>query len=179
MVTVWLQGQWGEEIGRSVNTGKVIPGEEATRAMELRRGQGWVSQKGPQGLGGGGAGHGGAPGPGVERQVDPTESQAPLSMGPSGTSAGLQTWQLVPKTPKLKGRIGWSLWALGFHSKCVSKLQKLFFFLINLFIYLFLAAMGLRCCACLSLVAVSRGYSSLRLRGLLIAVASLVAEHGL
>ena len=31
----------------------------------------------------------------------------------------------------------------------------------------------------LSLVAVSRGYSSLRCAGLLIAVASLIAEHGL
>ena len=38
-----------------------------------------------------------------------------------------------------------------------------FFFLINLFI-LFLAALGLRCCV---------------VRGFLVAVASLVAEHGL
>ena len=56
--------------------------------------------------------------------------------------------------------------------------MKFFFFLINLF-YLFLAALGLHCCAQafssrgewgLLLVAVCR---------LLIAVASLVAEHGL
>ena len=46
----------------------------------------------------------------------------------------------------------------------------LFFFLIKFFllIYLFLAALGLHCCA--------RAFSS---SGLLIAVASLVAEHGL
>ena len=56
-----------------------------------------------------------------------------------------------------------------------------FFFFLNkfiLFIYLFLAALGLYCCA--------RGFSScgeqgllfIAVRGLLIAVASLVAEHG-
>ena len=52
-------------------------------------------------------------------------------------------------------------------------------FKINLFIYLFLAVLGLHCCA--------RGFSSCSkwgllfvvVRGLLIAVASLVAEHGL
>ena len=55
----------------------------------------------------------------------------------------------------------------------------LFFFKINLFIDLFLAALGLCCCA--------RAFSScgepellfVAVRGLLIAVASLVAEHGL
>ena len=54
-----------------------------------------------------------------------------------------------------------------------------FFFNINLFIYLywFLAALGLRCC--------TQAFSSCGellfavVRGLLIAVASLVAEHGL
>ena len=41
-----------------------------------------------------------------------------------------------------------------------------FFFLINLFIYLFLAVLGLCCCAHgLSLVAASGGYSSLRCTG--------------
>ena len=42
------------------------------------------------------------------------------------------------------------------------KLCTLYFFLnlFNLFIYLFLAALGLRCCRRLSLVAVSEGYSS-------------------
>ena len=53
-----------------------------------------------------------------------------------------------------------------------------FFFLINLFIYLFLAVLGLLA-PWLSLVAASGGYSSLWCTGLLIVVASLVAEHGL
>ena len=38
-----------------------------------------------------------------------------------------------------------------------------------IFIYLFLAALGLRCC--------TRGLLFIAVRGLLIAVASLVAEH--
>ena len=41
-----------------------------------------------------------------------------------------------------------------------------------------MAALGLRCCAGLSLVVASGGYS-VAVRGLLTAVASLVAEHGL
>ena len=49
-----------------------------------------------------------------------------------------------------------------------------------LFIHLFLAALGLCCCACrLSLVAVSGGLLFVAVHGLLTAVASLVAEHGL
>ena len=56
---------------------------------------------------------------------------------------------------------------------------KGFCFLINLFIYLFLAALGLHCC--------SRAFSScgkwglvfIAVRGLLTAVASLVVEHRL
>ena len=39
------------------------------------------------------------------------------------------------------------------------------FFFFNKFIYLILAALGLRCCAWLSLVAASGGYSSLRCMG--------------
>ena len=62
-------------------------------------------------------------------------------------------------------------------------LSSVFFliFLKNKFIYLFLAALSLRCCA----RAFSRwrraggGYFSLAVHGLLIAVASLVAEHEL
>ena len=60
-----------------------------------------------------------------------------------------------------------------------------FFFLINKFIYLFIYLfiyfwlLWVFVAACrLSLVAASEGYSSLQ-HGLLIAVASLVAEHGL
>ena len=48
------------------------------------------------------------------------------------------------------------------------------FFLLNLF----LAVLGLRCFTGFSLVAVSGNYS-LAVRGLLIEVAALVAEHGL
>ena len=47
-----------------------------------------------------------------------------------------------------------------------------------IFLYLFLTALSLHCCG-LSLVAASGGYSLIVVCGLLIAVASLVAEHGL
>ena len=52
-----------------------------------------------------------------------------------------------------------------------------FFFLINLF--LFLAALGLRCCARAFSSCGERGLLFVAVRRLLIAVASLVAEHGL
>ena len=49
-----------------------------------------------------------------------------------------------------------------------------------LFTYLFiLAGLGLCSCVDFSLVAVSRGYSLVEVLELLIAVASLFAEHGL
>ena len=54
-----------------------------------------------------------------------------------------------------------------------------FFFLINLFIYLFLAALGLPCCARAFSSCSEQGLLFVAVRGLLIAVASLVAEHGL
>ena len=50
-------------------------------------------------------------------------------------------------------------------------------FLNFLFIYLFLATLGLHCCMGFSPVAVSQGYSLAVVPRLLIAVASLVAEH--
>ena len=46
-------------------------------------------------------------------------------------------------------------------------------------IYLFLAALGLRCCARAFYSCRERGLLFVAVRGLLIAVASLVAEHGL
>ena len=52
-------------------------------------------------------------------------------------------------------------------------------FLINLFIYLFLAALGLRCCVQAFSSCSKWGLLFVAVRGLLIAVASLVAEHGL
>ena len=42
-----------------------------------------------------------------------------------------------------------------------------------------MAAVGLRCCVGFSLVVASRGYSLVTVHGLLILVASLVAEHKL
>ena len=55
-----------------------------------------------------------------------------------------------------------------------------FFFFINLFIfYLFLAVLGLRCCARAFSSCDERGLLFIVMHGLLIAVASLVVEHGL
>ena len=47
------------------------------------------------------------------------------------------------------------------------------------FIYVFLAALGLRCCVRAFSSCGERGPLFVAVRGLLIAVASLVAEHGL
>ena len=57
--------------------------------------------------------------------------------------------------------------------------QLFFFFLINLFIYLFLPALGLRCCARAFSSCSERGRLFVAVRGLPIVVASLVVEHGL
>ena len=54
-----------------------------------------------------------------------------------------------------------------------------FYKLINYFIYLFLAALGLRCCARAFSSCGERGLLFVAVCGLLIEVASLVAEHGL
>ena len=50
---------------------------------------------------------------------------------------------------------------------------------INLFIYLFLAVLGLNCCARAFSSCGERGLLFVAVRGLLIVVASLIAEHGL
>ena len=50
---------------------------------------------------------------------------------------------------------------------------------INLFIYLFLSALGLRCLTWAFSSCGEQGLLFVAVRGLLIAVASLVAEHGL
>ena len=57
-------------------------------------------------------------------------------------------------------------------------LQAVFFFFL-IFVYLFLAVLGLCCSVGFSLVVTSGGYSLVAGHGLLIAVVSLVAEHGL
>ena len=54
-----------------------------------------------------------------------------------------------------------------------------FFKKIIYLIYLFLAALGLCCCARAFSSCGERGLLFIAVRGLLIAVASLVAEHGL
>ena len=54
----------------------------------------------------------------------------------------------------------------------------LFFFFFN-FIYLFLAVLGLRCCTRAFSSCSERGLLFVVVHGLLIAVTSLVAEHGL
>ena len=56
-----------------------------------------------------------------------------------------------------------------------------FFFLIYLYsiYFLFLAALGLRCCARAFSSCGEQGLLFVAVRGVLIAVASLVAEHGL
>ena len=57
-------------------------------------------------------------------------------------------------------------------------IKAVFLFFRNLFIYLFLAAIGLRCCTWAFSSCSEQGLLFLVVRGLLIAVASLV-EHGL
>ena len=52
-------------------------------------------------------------------------------------------------------------------------------YLIKCFIYLFLDLLGLRCCAWAFSSCVERGLLFVEVRGLLIAVAFLVEEHGL
>ena len=54
----------------------------------------------------------------------------------------------------------------------------LIYFFIYYFIYLFLAVLGLRCCTWAFSSCGERGLLFFMVRGLLIAVASLVAEHG-
>ena len=54
----------------------------------------------------------------------------------------------------------------------------MYFIFINLFFYLFLAALGLCCCARAFSSCGERGLLFVVVRGLLIAVASLVAERG-
>ena len=54
-----------------------------------------------------------------------------------------------------------------------------FFFFINLFIYLFLAAFGLHCCMWAFSSCGEWGLLFVAVCGLLVAVASLVEEHGL
>ena len=65
------------------------------------------------------------------------------------------------------------------HSFILSLCNYLLFKIILLFIFKFSAALGLRCCAWAFSSGGERGLLFVAVRGLLIAVASLVAEHGL
>ena len=69
---------------------------------------------------------------------------------------------------------GWSTYSFMF--KVITDMYVLFFLI---FIYLFLAALGLHCCAWAFSSCGERGPLFAAVCGLLIAVASLVAEHGL
>ena len=60
----------------------------------------------------------------------------------------------------------------------MAKLLQVFFFFFH-FIYLFFALLSLLCCVGFSLVVASGISSLVAVLGLLIAVASLVEEHGL
>ena len=55
----------------------------------------------------------------------------------------------------------------------------IYVFIFSKFIYLFLAALGLRCCVWAFSSCGERGLLFVVVRGFLIAVASLVVEHGL
>ena len=57
--------------------------------------------------------------------------------------------------------------------------QVFFIYLFIYFIYLFMAVLGLRCCAWAFSSCSKRRLLFVEVRGLLIAVASCVAEHGL
>ena len=63
-------------------------------------------------------------------------------------------------------------------SQLIFKILILFYFILCLF-FKFLAALGLRCCARAFSSWGERGLLFVAVRGLLIAVASPVAEHGL
>ena len=78
----------------------------------------------------------------------------------------------IPDMPLDFLRVDLSVLILLMHSFCSS--HKQFFKLI---ICLFLAVLGLHCYVGFSLVAVSGGYTPVAVYGLLIVVASLLAEH--
>ena len=90
---------------------------------------------------------------------------------------------------KLRQKLGWpfsvsSLKAKdhccnGHPNRVTEFLKKILNFNLIFKIYLFLAVLGLRCCAWAFSSCSERGLLFVAVHGLLIAVASLVAEHGL
>ena len=97
------------------------------------------------------------------------------------TRLGEGRWHPPPFPPK--GESGNSPSASAFSQEMSSPIPSrlsFFFFLIYLFyLYLFLAALSLHCCAHAFSSCGEQGLLFVAVRGLLIAVASLVAEHGL
>ena len=83
-----------------------------------------------------------------------------MELGPSAVKAQYPNHWTIREFPKSPG------------------LEDNFFFLINLLMYLFLAALGL-CCCTRALSSCGKWGHSVTECGLLIAVASLAAEHGL
>ena len=80
----------------------------------------------------------------------------------------LAAWRLVFKS---ENSIRTRQWLYQFFCFC--------FFLTNLFIYLFLAVLALRCCVWAFSSCSKQGLLFVAVHGLLIVVASLVAEHRL
>ena len=68
---------------------------------------------------------------------------------------------------------------IHFNRQWVYYSHFIFFNFLNKFIYLFLAALGLHCCVRAFSSCGEWGLLFVEVRGLLVAVASLVAEHGL
>ena len=73
-------------------------------------------------------------------------------------------WKLVPLNP--------------LHLFCPPPHKHLIYFIL-FYLFLFVAALGLRCCLWAFSSCGEQGLLFVAVRGLLIAVASLVAEHGL
>ena len=85
--------------------------------------------------------------------------------------------KLIVRAMQLSSR---SAFCLSFNILILRSLcECLFVFFLNKLIYLFLAALGLRCCAWAFSSCGERRLFFVAVRGLFIAVASLVAEHGL
>ena len=98
-----------------------------------------------------------------------------------------QAQQLWPTGPAAPRHAGSSQTRARTHVPCIGRQtpnhcatrEALFYFLINVFIYLFLATLGLSCCARAFSSCGERGPLFVAVRGLLIVVASLVVDHGL
>jgi len=119
--------------------------------------------------------------------------QAPLSVGI--LQARILEWVARPSSRGAAHAIQWVLIYFMYKTMCICQSQSsnlslspdllvtmfstpLILFLFFKFIYLFLAAVGLCCCATFSLVVASRGYFLVAVCGLRIAVASLVWSTG-